>query len=143
MEVYIGSAVALFAIVIIVLGPILGIIPDKSIRDKQEKVGRAGRYFRFFFFSLPTLYIAFDLVDNIDHRSASSIFIPFALPYVGLALFGTVMIMVAFLTLKNSAAPLRWINFAAISSGVVVSFVLLVESEKSSPKCSVESHSPG
>ena len=83
MEVYIGCAVALFAVVIIVLGPILGIIPNKSKQEK--KVGRAGRYFRFFFFSLAVLGIAFDLVDNIHHRSTSMIFIPYALPYVGLA----------------------------------------------------------
>jgi hypothetical protein len=39
------------------------------------------------------------------------------------------MILAALLTFKNSAAPLRWINFAVISSGVIVSFALLVECE--------------
>jgi hypothetical protein len=42
MGVYFISGFALFVVAFIVLGPILGIIPNKG---KQEKVGRAGRYF--------------------------------------------------------------------------------------------------
>ena len=126
MGVYFISGFALFVVAFIVLGPILGIIPNKG---KQEKVGRAGRYFQFFFFSQPSYFFALILVDDIHHRGTSAIFVPSVVPFIGLVLWAIVIILSAYLTLNNSAAPLRWIIFTVISSGVIVSFLLLLEFE--------------
>jgi glucan phosphoethanolaminetransferase (alkaline phosphatase superfamily) len=128
MEVYLIIAVELFAVTVIVPGPLLGVLRNKS-KEKEQKAGRLGRYFSFLFFSMSTYYFALDLIESIHERGARVLLVPQALPYIGLVLLATLIILSAFLTLRNSAVPLRWIIFAVISSGVIASFLLLLECE--------------